>query len=108
MKLSDYLANYKDKQYFTNMKMSPTTLGQNTLKQKGFTQCAFVPHLADHSFDKRINEQNLDNRTQMHLFRKALDQQQNHCEGLTQWSFGTLGPTISYTPTNLKNLECLP
>ena len=41
MGLSASLAYYK-LQYFTNMKMSPTTLRLNTKKCKGFNQWAFV------------------------------------------------------------------
>ena len=43
MRLSDSLDDYKNKQYFTNMKIPPTTLRRNTKNGKGFTQRAFVP-----------------------------------------------------------------
>ena len=42
MRFSAYFADYK-KQYLANMKMSSTTLRQNTKNRKGLTQWAFVP-----------------------------------------------------------------
>ena len=54
------------------------------------------------------NQQNLDNKTKMTFCWKYLYNSQNNCEGLTQWVFVLLVPTLIYITSNLKNLiNCL-
>ena len=36
---------------------------------------------------------------------KYLDHSENNCEGLTQWSFVSLGATLNYTTLNLNDLS---
>ena len=43
MGLSANLSDYKNKQYFTNIKMSPTLLRQNKKQFKGYTQWKILP-----------------------------------------------------------------
>ena len=40
------------------------------------------------------SDQNIDNKMKMILWRKALDNSQNNCEGLTKWAFFPVGTTL--------------
>ena len=101
MGLSVTLTNYKNKQFFTNTKMSLTKLRRNIKMHKGWTKWAFVP-LGRLLFSKL--KKNLDNKTQITICWKYLYHSQKNCKGLTQWAFVTLGPTLIYATENLLTL----
>ena len=59
----------------------------------------------DYFINNQNNYQNIDNKTNMTLFWKALDLSLNNCAGLAQWAVVSLGPTLTYTISNLNILR---
>ena len=85
------------------MKMSPTFLIWKII-QKICPMVLCAPW-AESFIHNWKNYQSIDNKTKMTFCWKYLDNSQNNCDGLTQWSFVTLGPTITHTTSNLNNLK---
>ena len=101
MGLGASLDNYL-KQYFQNIKMSPTFLKWNT-KIQGIDAMGICAPWAESFINNQYNYQNIDNKTKM-FFLKALDHSLNTCEGVTQWVFLPLGPILTYTTSSFNNL----
>ena len=59
----------------------------------------------DYSINNQKHYQKIYNKTNMTCFWKALDNSLNNFEGLNQWEFLPLGPTFTYTISNLNNLS---
>ena len=78
--------------------MSQTLLKRNT-KIQGMDPMGLCAPWSDSFIDnkKTIKTQT---KKQRYIF---LDRSLNNCEGLNQWAFVPLGPTLTYTTSNLNN-----
>ena len=74
-------------------------------KIQGIDPMGLFKPWSDSSINNRHNYQNIDNKTNMASCWKALNNSLNNCDGLNQWAFVPLGPTLTHTTSKLNNLR---